>query len=131
MSEERGFEVVDKRRVAAEGAPDAAEESVEHGAEAGGEEPLDFSGFNPFAGITVDGILQMAAGLLAERAWIDMGMVADPGTGKVEKRLEESRRAIDALADISRHLQANATPDEKRELETTLTNLRLNFVRQK
>ena len=137
MSEERGFEVVDKRgaappeeTAAAEPeAPDAPKQASEE--DAGADEPLDFSGFNPFAGITVAGILQMSAGLLSERAWIDMGMVADPGTGQVEKRLDEAKRAIDALTDISRHLEPVAGPDERRELQTMLTNLRLNFVRQR
>lgn len=134
MSEERGFEVVDRRRVnpeSLEETEDADDAAASASAEASSEEPADFSGFNPFAGITVSGILQMAVGLLSERAWIDMGMVADPGTGQVEKRIEEARRAIDALADLARHLEADASPEEKRELQTMLTNLRLNFVRQR
>ena len=134
MSEERGFEVVDKRGTAGPPEEPAAEpETAGAGEEPeeADEEPLDFSGFNPFAGITVGGILQMTVSLLSERAWIDMGMVADPGSGQVEKKLDEAKLAIDALTDLSRHLEPLAAPEERRELQTMLTNLRLNFVRQR
>lgn len=135
MSEERGFEVVDKRGARAEepqapAADETAAAEVEPGDE-GGEEMPNFSGFNPLAGITTSGILQMTWGLLSERAWIDMGMVADPGTGEVKKQISEAKLAIDVLGDLARHLEPLASADERREIQTVLTNLRLNFVRQR
>jgi hypothetical protein len=145
MSEERGFEVVDKRggREAAatetseeapesppaSASPDAVGEAVPEA-----EEGIDWEalrGFNPLAGITAPGILEMSFRLLAERAWIDMGMVTDPGTGEIKTQLDQAKLAIDVLGDLARHIEPLAAPDERREVQTTLTNLRLNFVRQR
>lgn len=132
MSEEKGFEVID-RRGARETAPPAGEADAARDAstEESAEEMPDLSGFNPLAGITTAGILQMTWGLLSERAWIDMGMVPDPGTGEIKKQIEEAKLAIDVLGDLARHLEPRAAPEEKREIQTILTNLRLNFVRQR
>lgn len=138
MSEERGFEVVDKRggREAGEPEPSAPEAAPE--ADLGGEEEAeaepgwgDLPNFNPLAGITTPGILQMTFGLLSERAWIDMGLVADPGTGQVTKRIDEAKLAIDVVGDLARHMEPLANPDERREIQRVVTDLRLNFVRQR
>jgi hypothetical protein len=50
-------------------------------------------------------------------------------TGKIEKNLPEARRAIDALADVIKHLEREATDSEKREMLGNLSNLRINYVR--
>jgi hypothetical protein len=138
MAEERGFEVVDKRRHAETAAPaaEADADAVSDFAEADGEEEEyaddgDAIGFqNPLAGMTVANILRMSAGMLNERAWVGMGLVPDPLTGKMDKDLPEAKRAIDILTDLVKHLEQDAAPDERREIQTMLTNLRLNFVRQ-
>lgn len=137
MAEERGFEVVDKRRTAETAAAEAASDAVSDSAEADGEEE-EYAGEegaeggfqNPLAGMTVANILRMSAGMLNERAWAGMGLVPDPLTGKIEKDLPEARRAIDILADLVKHLEQDATAEERREIQTMLTNLRLNYVRQ-
>jgi hypothetical protein len=138
MSEERGFEVVDKRgshqAEAAEASAAETESETPVGAEEEAEvEPSwgDLPNFNPLAGITTPGILQMTFGLLSERAWIDMGLVADPGTGEVTKRIDEAKLAIDVVGDLARHMEPLATPDERREIQRVVTDLRLNFVRQR
>lgn len=140
MAEDRGFDVVDKRRTAESGAATAEAETdvVSDGAEADGiEEEEEYGagggegGFqNPLAGMTVANILRMSAGMLNERAWVGMGLVPDPLTGQMDKNLAEAKRAIDILTDLVKHLEQDAAPDERREIQTTLTNLRLNFVRQ-
>jgi hypothetical protein len=140
MAEDRGFEVVDKRRAAESGAAAAEAETdvVSDGAEADGiEEEEEYGaegedgGFqNPLAGMNVANILRMSAGLLNERAWVGMGLVPDPLTGQINKDLTEAKRAIDILTDLVKHLEQDAAPDERREIQTMLTNLRLNFVRQ-
>lgn len=158
MSEERSFEVVDKRRVRAEGtapggAPAAQEEPVT------GSEEVAETGQHPASGhehmhdhehvyeheheheyeegevgsipdVRVADILRMSVQLLSEKAWVSMGLVANPGTGKVEKDLAEARRGIDAAADMIKHLEVGAAPVEKRELQNLLQDLRVNFLRQ-
>lgn len=141
MSEERGFEVTDRRHHAQAAAPavDGETDAVSDRAEAEGDEEgfgveddaYSDAGFqNPLAGMTVAGILRMAVGLLNERAWAGMGLVPDPLTGKIEKNLPEAKRAIDAIGDLAKHVEADATAEDRRELQVMLTNLRVNFVRQ-
>jgi hypothetical protein len=138
MSEERGFEVVDKRgaREAEEPEPAGAEAEPETPVAADEEAEADagwgeLPNFNPLAGITTPGILQMTFSLLSERAWIDMGLVADPGTGEVTRRIDEAKLAIDVVGDLARHMEPHATPDQRREIQRVVMDLRLNFVRQR
>jgi len=67
--------------------------------------------------------------VLASRAWVDMGLLADPLTGQVAKNLDSARLAIDAFEGLTKVLKG-ARPEESRRLEGILTDLRLNFVRQ-
>ncbi|MFN3652736.1 MAG: DUF1844 domain-containing protein [Armatimonadota bacterium] len=144
MSEEKSFEVVDRRRVGQQATPggeetespaaesaateSAAAEAAETGPAGFNEEPLGgLDGQMPDLG--VDGILRMAIGLLHERAWIDLGLQGDPITGQIQAKLPDARRAIDAVADLAKYVDATATPEEKRELQVMLTNLRVNYVR--
>jgi hypothetical protein len=94
-------------------------------------EAADAASFNPLAGITALGIVQMTVGLLSERAWVAMGMVADPGTGRIQPDFADAQLAIDALGDLTGRLQPHLDAAQRREVQTELTNLRLNFVRQK
>jgi hypothetical protein len=141
MSEERGFEVVDRR--GARTAPAAQQQDTpetpdQAPADAGAvpaepdaspEEP----GYEPAAEqaeMPVAGILAMTIGLLNEAAWVNMGLVPNPLTGQVKQNLAEARRAIDVLADLVKWAEMDASPQEKRELQVMLSNLRLNFVQQ-
>jgi hypothetical protein len=73
---------------------------------------------------------RLSVGLLTERAWVALGLVPDPLSGRVQADLGEARAAIDVVGDLVRHLEAQATPAERRELQTMLSNLRINFVQQ-
>jgi hypothetical protein len=128
MSEDRGFEVVDRRRVSSDESSDPDTPPTET---SGGTEEDDAAVLGQFTpNVSVSSILQMAFGLLHERGWVSLGLVPDPLSGKVGEDLAEARRAIDALADVARHLEADATPEEKRELQVALSNLRINFVQR-
>ena len=73
-------------------------------------------------------LLMWFLGLLAAKAWEGMGLIPDAATGKIQKNLEDARIAIDAYAallDVMRERLDNA---QRREVETVLTTLRLNFV---
>jgi len=69
-------------------------------------------------------------GLLASRAWVDMGLLAHPVEGKVSRDLEGARLAIDALNALLGVLRGRVDPAETREMERALADLRLNFVKQ-
>jgi hypothetical protein len=138
MPEEKPFEVVDRRRVRADG-PDAGESAADPGepsgvTEADLREAMDDAGERPAGAagpaLTVGGILRFTLELLNQRAWIALGLVADPVTGRVEADFAEAKRAIDVLAVLAAHVEADAAPEERRELQTLLSNLRINYVRQ-
>ncbi len=70
-------------------------------------------------------------GLLATKAWEALGLVPDPATQKIERKLDEAQLAIDAAAALAELIRPLVSEHERREIETLVTNLRLNFVEQK
>jgi len=69
--------------------------------------------------------------LLAAKAWEALGLVPDPATQKIERQLDEAQLAIDAAAALAELVRPRVSERERREIETLVTNLRLNFVEQK
>lgn len=76
-------------------------------------------------------LLQWCVSVLVASAWQNLGLVPNPATSKIERNLEDARLAIDATASLIEHLKPRLADSEQRELDTLLTNLRLNFVEQK
>ena len=76
-------------------------------------------------------LLRWIVGVLAGAAWQNLGLVPNPATKKVERNLDDARLAIDAAAGVIEHLKPRADEKERRDLDTLLANLRLNFVEQK
>ncbi|MDQ7792903.1 MAG: DUF1844 domain-containing protein [bacterium] len=74
----------------------------------------------------VTAILDLALVLLASRAWQSMGLVVNPETGEVDRDLDESRRAIEAVEVLA----GLVGPARVREIQPLLADLRLNFVKQ-
>ena len=69
--------------------------------------------------------------LLASKAWEAMGLVPDPATKRIERVLSDAQLAIDAAAALADLVRATLGDAERRELDTLLMNLRLNFVEQR
>lgn len=69
--------------------------------------------------------------LMAARAWQAMGLVPDPSTKQVERKLDDAQLAIDAAAALAEVIRPRVAERERREIESLITNLRLNFVEQK
>jgi DNA replication initiation complex subunit (GINS family) len=61
-------------------------------------------------------------------AWTQMGKTASPLTGKMERNLEQAKFSIDMLEMIQRKTLSNLTDDEKKLLEHTLFELRMNYI---
>lgn len=76
-------------------------------------------------------LLRWMVGVLAGGAWQNLGLVPHPATKKVERNLDDARLAIDAAAALIDQLKPRIDEQERRELDTLLANLRLNFVEQK
>jgi Domain of unknown function (DUF1844) len=66
--------------------------------------------------------------LLAAKAWEGMGLVPNPATNKIHKDLADARIAIDAYGAIFEAVRVHIDEQPRREMETLLTTLRLNFV---
>ena len=69
--------------------------------------------------------------LLANRAWQAMGLVPNSATQSIERHFDEAQLAIDAAAALADLLRPRVGDRERRELETLVANLRINFVEQK
>ena len=82
----------------------------------------------PLGALPTADVLVWNLSLLAGKAWEGMGLVPNPVTNKVEKNLDEARLAIDAFAAIFDVLRLRIEEQTRREMETVLTNLRINFV---
>jgi hypothetical protein len=82
----------------------------------------------PLHALETKDILIWCLGLLAAKAWEGMGLVPNPGSGKVAKDLDGARLAIDAYAAVFVLVREGIDASPRREMETLLTNLRLNFV---
>ncbi len=88
------------------------------------EQPLSLLELNFFE------ITNFCLGLLIQKAWIALGLVGNPATGRLERDPAEARRLIDLISLIAGHMQGKwGHPDLEQELQTQLTNLRLNFAK--
>lgn len=68
-------------------------------------------------------IISLQAGAMQQ-----MGKVASPITGKVERNLSAAKSAIDMLNMLKEKTQSNCSEDEKRLIDHILYELRLNYV---
>ena len=57
-----------------------------------------------------------------------MGKIASPVSGKIEKNLDQARVSIDMLAMIAEKTDGNLTADEKDLIDRVLFEARMNFV---
>lgn len=57
-----------------------------------------------------------------------MGKIANPFTGKVDRQLDMAKTSIDMLEMIERKTRGNLNADEKKLMEHILFELRLNYV---
>jgi hypothetical protein len=59
-----------------------------------------------------------------------MGKILNPLTGKVDRNLEQARFSIDTLSMLKEKTRGNLSPDLERLLDSTLLQLRMNFVEE-
>lgn len=65
---------------------------------------------------------------LYQSAMIQMGKLASPITGEVQRDIEAARASIDLLDTLSHRTRGNLAEDEDRMIKNMLTELRLNYV---
>ncbi len=76
-------------------------------------------------------LLRWCITVLAANAWQGMGLVPNPTTNKIERKLDDARLAIDAAAALMDQVKPRLGDSERRQLEALLTDLRMNFLQQK
>lgn len=57
-----------------------------------------------------------------------LGKVTSPMTGKIERNIEAAKSSIDLLEMLQRKMKGNLVEGEEKILETTLFELRMNYV---
>ena len=67
---------------------------------------------------------------LQNSAWISLGKIANPLTGKVEKDLRAARGSIDLLETLKVKTRGNLSEQEEKVLVDSLSTLQINFVEE-
>ena len=146
--DEKTYEVRDKRRVNPDGtlreteepAPEEtpAEEHEPEQAEAAedqtpAEAPPEEEPGEPGPELplpSVHDLLQFMVGMLAEQAWLRMGIRLAPGQREVEKDLAQAKIAIDTIVYIVDRIHPHVGDEERKALRGLVSDLQINFVRQ-
>lgn len=60
--------------------------------------------------------------------WQQLGKVANPLTGKIERNLEQAKYSIDILIVLKEKTKGNLTNEEENSLNQAIANLQMNYV---
>lgn len=116
MSDEKGFEINDRRKAGGEGA-DAGKKHDESGGRAGDEAaglpPLDFISF---------------CGSLGGTALMYLGERLSPDQPETPKDLPAAKHMIDLLDLLKQKTKGNLAEDEAAMLDNLLYNLRMRYI---
>ncbi len=81
--------------------------------------------------INAAAVVLTCVSLLASKAWEAMGLIPNPVSKKIERHLDDAQLAIDAAAALVDLIRGKVGDAERRDLDTLLMNLRVNFVEQR
>jgi len=65
---------------------------------------------------------------LTQSAYIALGKLPDPFSGKIERDLDQASQTIDLLAALHEKTNGNLEAEEEKFLARTISDLRLNYV---
>ncbi len=65
---------------------------------------------------------------LSQAAMQQLGKIANPLTGKVERNLDQAKLTIDMLEMLKEKTKGNLTKEEEKMIKEILANLQLNYV---
>ena len=63
-----------------------------------------------------------------QSAWVALGKIANPATGKTDLNLGAAAHAIDMLAMLQEKTRSTQSDPERQIIDNALTQLRLNYV---
>ncbi len=67
---------------------------------------------------------------LENKAWAYLDLIAHPETQKHKKDLSEAKLAIDAMDTLFKTMEEHFNPEQKKDIQIRLTNLKLNFAKK-
>lgn len=76
-------------------------------------------------------ILGFFINILSAKAWQYMGLQVDPKTKKILKDFDKATLTIDCIAFLIDKLTPELGEDDGKRLKTLLTDLQINYVRQR
>lgn len=91
--------------------------------------PPDQSDMPPLSS-DITASLVMALNVLQSQIVVHLGLMADPMTGLVVKDTAQAKKGIDLMTSLSERFKPMLPPEACRDIDTALTNLRLNFINQ-
>ena len=118
--EHEGVKVTDKRRFTEDG--DVKEQPEEQVAGQTKEQPKQERQELP----QIDFVTFILS--LASSVQVHMGLMPNPGTGKMEKNLSLAKQTIDILGVLQEKTKGNLSPEEDKLLEGILYELRMKYV---
>ena len=65
---------------------------------------------------------------LQSAAWYQMGKIASPVSGKIERDLQQAKMSIDLLIMLQEKTKGNLQGDEQQLLNSAVYNLQMNYV---
>ena len=80
--------------------------------------------------IDIYSLLKSFIAMLNAQTWQWLGLVKNPATGNLDKDLAQAKVAIDTISLLIDKLGTNLNPSEQREMQSLLSDLRINFVQQ-
>jgi hypothetical protein len=134
--EEKGFVIKDRRSFGSEtGQPEAESRKTETAEDKGREETKTAE---PEAERPSDEDMQLPevnfstfVFSLSSSAFLHLGEVEDPSSGKKQKNLPMAKHTIDILGMLEEKTQGNLTEDEGQLLKNVLYDLRMRYVKEK
>ncbi len=75
-------------------------------------------------------VLAMFLGELRSLAWLRMGLVANPGTGQIERDMPQAKVAIDTVAFLAQQLEPTVPAEDRLPLRALVSDLQMNYVEQ-
>ncbi len=134
--EEKGFVIKDRRSFGSETGQSEAESHKTETAEDKGREEAKTA--EPEAERPSDEDMQLPevnfstfVFSLSSSAFLHLGEVEDPSSGKKQKNLPMAKHTIDILGMLEEKTQGNLTEDEGQLLKNVLYDLRMRYVKEK
>lgn len=127
--EEKGFVIKDRRSFDEQGELKRTDTSEEKAVKKEPEEkpPKVETSSSPLPEVNFSSLILS----LSSTAFLHLGEIPDPSTGKKTKDLALAKHVIDTIGMLKEKTAGNLTREEKQLIENILTELRLRYVKAK